>query len=27
VPARLKLFVDYLKAMYARPGYWSHAQN
>ena len=25
VPARLKLFVDYLKATYARPGYWSHA--
>ena len=27
VPARLKLFVDYLKAMYARAGYWSGASN
>lgn len=25
VPARLRLFVDYLKKTYARPGYWSRA--
>jgi DNA-binding transcriptional LysR family regulator len=25
VPARLRLFVDYLKATYGRPGYWSRA--
>ncbi len=25
VPARLRLFVDYLKRAYARPGYWSRA--
>jgi DNA-binding transcriptional LysR family regulator len=24
VPARLRLFVAFLKAVYARPGYWSH---
>jgi hypothetical protein len=23
VPARLKLFVDFLKETYSRPGYWS----
>jgi len=23
VPARLRLFVDYLKGTYSRPGYWS----
>jgi len=26
VPARLRLFVDYLKGTYARPGYWSRAR-
>jgi len=27
VPARLRLFVDYLKAMYGRAGYWSRAPS